>query len=75
VAHLFALTTAERASSLLLRLLPLSLHDGLMVSALRMHAVNNAGILRLQRAHVILRGLDRVRLRQLVPVIGPFLLL
>ena len=46
----------------------------LMIVPLRVHAVDDAGVLRLERAHVVLRRLDRVLLRQLVPVVRPLLL-
>lgn len=47
----------------------------LIVLPLGVHAVDDTGVLRLQRAHVILRRLDRVLLRQFVAMIRPLLLL
>jgi hypothetical protein len=47
----------------------------LVVLALGMHAVDNAGVLRLERTHIVLSRFDCVLLRQLIPVVGPLLLL
>lgn len=47
----------------------------LPVLALRVHPGHDSSILRLQGAHVVLRRLDRVLLRELVAVVGPLLLL
>ena len=45
----------------------------LPILLLGVHAVDDAGVLCLEGAHVILRGLDRVLLGELVAVVGPLL--